>query len=243
MALSWPDPVLVAECDPSGGSALAGYFAGRAGATGGLLQAVLEVIRDGDSETLWQHTVPLDADEQRLLLPGLGDPGHAIQLDGAWGTLASTLVAAPFDVIADVGRIGGRDAPYPLVNSADLVVMVLAPTLRQVAAARPRLEALRRTSTGGIPLGLCLVGTGPYDRRTVGKALSVPVLAELAHDPRAASVLSDGASAWSGFSRSELMRSASRLVDAMRRHLDSDHQERGNPGSLTGRTALTRGER
>ncbi|MEO3861325.1 hypothetical protein [Acrocarpospora sp. B8E8] len=252
-ALSWPDPVLVAECDPSGGSALAGYFAGRVSATGGLLQAALEATRDGDSEAVWQHTVALDASERRLLLPGLADPGHAIQLDGAWGTLASTLAAAPFDVIADIGRIGGRDAPYPLVSGADLVVMVLAPTLRHIAAARPRLEALRRASTGGIPLGLCLVGAGPYDRRAVGRALSVPVLAELADDPRAANVLSDGAASWSGFPRSALMRSASRLVASMRRHLDGgghqdqeDHQDLDDlrdPRGRTGRPALTRGER
>ena len=42
LALSWPSPVVVAECDPSGGDVLAGLFAGHLEARSGLLALAME---------------------------------------------------------------------------------------------------------------------------------------------------------------------------------------------------------
>jgi hypothetical protein len=227
--LCWADPVLVAECDPAGSATRVELLAGQGITSGGLLDAVVDVNKEHDSDALWRHVVPVGRGERCLLLPGLTDPQHAVQLDGAWGTVVQMLTAAPIDVIADVGRVGGRDAPYPLLTGADLVVMVLRPTLRQVAAAKPRLQAVQRACPAGQPVGLCLVGNGPYDRRSVGDALALPVVGVLPDDEKAAAVLSDGAVPGRGFAQSALMRGATRLAGQMRRHLYVHH-----PGVVAG---------
>ncbi|WP_327586978.1 hypothetical protein OHA25_08195 [Nonomuraea sp. NBC_00507] len=206
--LCWPVPVVMAECDPAGGVVLSGMLAGRPDLVGsvGLLQA---------TEIVWEQLIPLDAGGQRRLLPGLSDPGQAVHLDGAWGVIRDLFTHAPFDVIADIGRIGGKDTPYPLLTEAAFVVMVLRPTFRSIAAARPRLHALLRANVQA-PVGLCLVGEGPYNKRTVSSVLGLPVLAEIREDHTAAGVLSDGRPARRDFGRSPLMYGAARLVKQMR---------------------------
>jgi hypothetical protein len=95
-------------------------------------------------------------------------------------------------VIADCGRLDAADGPLPVLSQADVVALVLRPTLRQVARARPRVEMLTQLLGGLDRVVLLLAGSGPYAAKDVSRALGVPVLAALPPDDQTAQVLSDG---------------------------------------------------
>jgi hypothetical protein len=218
----WGRPALLAECDPKGGNVLAGFLAGRMnGLRGGLLELALTIAHDPNPTVLWEHVIALDqALRDSLLLPGIRDPRHVAQLEGAWDAIAEVLIAATgeaIDVVADVGQIGRPDTPMRLIARSDLAVMLLRPTLRQVAAAKPRLDALGRYIGTNVPVALCLVSKGDYSAREISRALyGLPVIAEIPHDPRTAALLSDGRPTRRPIHLSSLMRGASALAQAMR---------------------------
>lgn len=222
----WGGRALLAECDPAGGSVLAGFLAGRMEIRhGGLLSLALAVGHRADPSALWEHVVSLDQEAREwLLLPGLRDPREAAQLAGAWETIGEVLGTASeqmIDVVVDVGRVGGREMPLPLIAASDLAVMVLRPTLRQVAAAKPRLEALGRHLGEAPPMGLCLVDQGDYSAGQVSKALfGLPVIGRLPCDSRSAALLSDGQPSRKPVRASALLHGAEALAEAMREHAD-----------------------
>ncbi len=222
----WGGRALLVECDPKGGNVLPGFLAGRMeGEHGGLLSLALALVHESDPAVLWDHLISLDQGAREwLLLPGLADPREIVQLDGAWEAIAEVLATATadaMDVVMDVGRIGGSDTPVQLIAAADLALMLLRPTLRQVAAAKPRLDAFRRQVGPPVPIGLCLVGAGEYGPRDISRALyDLPVIGRLPHDPQSAAVLSDGRQSRRSMRSSDLLRSASALAVAMRRHLE-----------------------
>jgi hypothetical protein len=121
------------------------------------------------------------------------------------------------DVLADLGRIGGQETPIPLLRSADAVVMVLKPSLVQVDAATPRLDALRELVGERTSIGICLIADGPYGASEVERVLKVPVLGELPNSPGDARVFSDGAAPRRTFRTSLLARSLERLGRRMRK--------------------------
>jgi hypothetical protein len=195
MALTSPSQVLLAECSPAGGSILRGYFQCQTAPTGGLWDLALAAVKGPDAaeHALWELVVPLDQERQRLLLPGLSDPFLSTELSAAtWETLAETFAQLPVTVIADVGPIG-PEQPFSVLRAASLVIVVMRPTLAQVAAARPRLVRLRQALGPRASLGLCLIGERPYTASDIRTQLGefaftfiLPV------DPKAAAVLSDG---------------------------------------------------
>ena len=104
------------------------------------------------------------------------------------------------------------------------MLLVCRPTIRQAAAAWPRLEALARIRATDPAAALVLAGEGPYGTgapRTMGGALGVPVRGSLPSDPAAAAVLSDGAEPRRGFGRSPLMRAAAVLASGLARETAS----------------------
>lgn len=227
---AWGGRALLAECDPKGGDVLAGFLSARMPAAGrGLLSLALAIAHNPDSALLWDHLISLDQDVRDwLLLPGLRDPREVAQLEGAWEAIAAVLRATTtadvLDVVIDVGRIGGGDTPMPLIAASDLVVMLLRPTLRQVAAAKPRLDALGRRVGTSVPVSLCLIGHGDYTAREVGQALfGLPVLADIPYDPKSAAVLSDGKPAKRSMRTSGLLRGAAALAIAMRCKAEAAH--------------------
>jgi hypothetical protein len=239
LALSWPREVLLAECDPAGGSVLAGFLADRLSCPPGpgLLGLALQVARDPHQAgvRIEDYTIPLTgrshAGGQERLLPGISDPRHAGQLAPLWPPLAAALSSAGVDVIADVGRIGGADTPVGLLAAADLVVMVLRQSLVQVNAAQPRLKTLREALPGWGRVGLCLIGSGPYSAQTVRKELSgLPVLAQLPYAAADAGVLSEGHRPHLAFRTSLLMRAASSLGQQMRKVVE---ERAFHPGAVS----------
>lgn len=223
LALGWPREVVLAECDPGGRSVLPGFLADRLhGPPGpGLLGLAMAVGREGEAARVEEFTLPLAEDGRAWLLHGIRDPRHAQQLARLWPRLAGVFTSCGMDVIADLGRVGGTDTPFGLVAGADLVVMVLRPTLGQVDAAQPRLNALLGMVGGRVPVGLCLTGSGPYTGAQVSKALSgLPVLAELPHAPADARVLSEGAPPRLTFRTSLLVRALRELGHQMRKAVE-----------------------
>jgi hypothetical protein len=221
LALTWPSPAIVAECDPSGGDILAGLLAGQVPAGRGLMEHAIEAGRSGQAalSSLVTQLVPLDDDRTRMLLPGLTDPRQAAGLETAWPAVAATLTAQAADVIADCGRLdAGSGQPLAILTAARTVAIVLRPTLRQVWSARSRIEMLGHLVGGNARLALILTGPGTHSAREVAHALAVPVAAVLPDDSRTAGLLSDGLGSQRNLARGSLIRSARAAGQALRRH-------------------------
>lgn len=242
LTLSWPRPVLLADCDPGAHqSVLAGYLAGRSAGGKGLLR-VAEAHRDrrGLREVVVDQCLPLVAGEpegraapgasgdRRLFLPGFTKPTSAAHFAGVWEDLADTfdrLGDVDVDVIVDLGRIGPLGLPVPLLERSALTVVVLRSDLRSVMSARVHLPAVTELaeSTGARGrTGLVLVDPGrPYQASEIGRSLGLPVLAQIAADPLAAAHFSDGAAQHRRFEGSSLLRSvrnaASTFADTLQR--------------------------
>src|SRR5262249_34365981 len=125
----------------------------------------------------------------RLVLPGLSDQAQAAlwaerRIPGqpsGWEQLASLLRSiegggSGFDVIVDCGRLAGLSARAPVVAAADAVLLVLRPSLPAVRAASVALSGL--AVQGGAPVGLVVVGEGPYTSKELALELGTPVVAE-----------------------------------------------------------------
>lgn len=221
LALTWPTPVIVAECDPSGGDILAGLLAGHVPAGRGLMEHAIEAGRSGQAATasLVTRLVPLDEDGTRMLLPGLTDPRQAAGLATAWPGVAASLTAQPADVIADCGRLdAGAGQPLAVLSAARTVAIVLRPTLRQVWLARPRVELLGQLVGGSARLALLLTGPGTHSAREVAHALGLPVLAALPDDARTAGLLSDGLGDRRYLTRGSLIRAGGAAGQSLRRY-------------------------
>ena len=232
LAAVWPRRVLLAECDPAGGDIVAGLLQATAAPTAGLLELALAARRGLSAQDVLGHCLRLaTSGDGILLLPGLTDPGHAAAMEPMWPQIASAMrdlatTDPPYDVLVDAGRL---PTPPELLTMADRVLLVIRPTLLGVHHARPQLAFLRRhrpdnafgtgdgtgdtTAAGG--LGVLLVGDRPYPPGEVRSALQVPVMAVMAHDPRAATALSDGTASGRWFDRSPLIRTARQAAAAL----------------------------
>jgi hypothetical protein len=204
---SWAARTVLAECDPAGGSVLAGYLQGQVDAGRGLMPlAVAELRHSGATDRLdqefWAQLVDLTPpDRQRLLLPGLTDPAQSGTLAPLWNRFAGFFARLEFaepsyDVIVDCGRLAAPATPWPVLWAADAVLLVVRPTLPSISAAVPTLGALRaqlneRTASLS-SLGLLVVGPGPYSAAEIASQLGAPVIATLPDDRKAAEVLSFG---------------------------------------------------
>jgi hypothetical protein len=219
LALTWPRPILLADCDPGAHQAiLAGYLGGRSGGGKGLLR-VAEAQRDRRPlrEAVLDQTLPLSAEEEsrRLFLPGFTKPASAIHFGGVWQDLAEAfdrLGEVDVDVIIDCGRIGPSGPPAALVERSALTAIVVSSTLRSIMSARVHIPTFhdhpRLNSSDHGHLGLIIVGEGqPYQRGEIVRALEVPVIASIAYDRQSAAHLSDGRPRHRRFDTSPLIRS------------------------------------
>jgi hypothetical protein len=219
LALTWPRPVLLADCDPGAHQAvLAGYLRGQSSSGKGLLR-VAEAHRDRRPlrEVVIDQCLPLTGEDgdRRLFLPGFTRPGSASHFGAVWEDLADTfdrLGDLDLDVIVDAGRVGPTGLPIPLVERSALTALVLGSTLRAVMSARVHLPSItdhsRLSASSRHQFGLMVVGEGhPYGRGEISKALGVPVIAGVARDAQAAAHLADGAPRPRRFDSSPLVRS------------------------------------
>ena len=221
LALTWPSRVIVAECDPAGGDILAGLLGGQVPARQGLTEHAFEAGRGlhAAQSILASQLIPLDADRRRMLLPGMTDPRQAMGLGPAWSAIAATLAGQPADVIADCGRLdAGNGQPLPVLLAARIVAVVMRPSLRQVWAARSRIDMLARLLGGTERLVLLLTGPGPHSAKEIESALGAAVAGRLAADSRTAAALSDGAGGRRRLEAGQLLKSAGKVGEALRGH-------------------------
>lgn len=211
LTLTWPRPVILAECDPAGGDILAGLFAGHLPAPRGLLAVAFGAGRGAAAiaAEMDGQLAPLDGGGSRMFLAGINDPRQAPGLAPAWPAIARALASQGADVVADCGRLDAGDGqPMSVLTDAAAVVMVMRPSLRQVAGARPRIEMISQLLGGPERIGLLLVGDRGHKSKEISDALGVPVIASLPLDQKTAAVLSDGQGRRAGMSGRPLMRGA-----------------------------------
>ncbi|NJP34193.1 ParA family protein [Micromonospora thermarum] len=217
-ALTWHRRLVLAECDPAGGSVLAGYLGGALDGPRGIGELAVGELRDGNLETaFWSQLVDLDAPKrERLLLPGVVDPAQAGSVVPLWQRFADFFTGLergdpPYDVLVDCGRLHVAGPPWPILRAASVVLVVTGARLPDLSATRALVQAIERDFTEHrVPPGtlrLLLVGGG-HGRSEVSKALRLPVIARLPHDPRTAEVLALGGTVRAG---RPLMRATSAL--------------------------------
>lgn len=200
LALTWPGQVLLVDADPHPSqSVLAGYLKGLpAGGRG--LAGMAQQYRANPSTRIkpTDHAVMLDVDRPSCrFLPGFNHPGQARLFEPFWSRLAGDLVDVDGDLLIDCGRLGADGPPRPLSDHSRQVLLVLRPTLAQIAVTRCFLNELRNGPEGlATPIGLVVIGScGPYSATEIGRNLQAPVVAELPDDPQVAAMLSLGAAA------------------------------------------------
>jgi hypothetical protein len=194
LAFCWPRPVLLVEADPTGGSGiLAGFLKGTTSYDAGLLELALSPL--GVADALRDVVRPLSPTVS--LVAGTRTHAQAPALRDVWEPLATALAeleANGQDVIVDAGRLGLAGSPQPLLDSADLTLLMTRATLPSISAARSWAEAARQPATGWPHPGLLLVAEGrPYRDSEVSKVLGMPVVADLPDDPESAAVYHRGA--------------------------------------------------
>jgi cellulose biosynthesis protein BcsQ len=202
LALTWRSRVVLAECDPAGGSARAGFLRGQLANDRGLVPlAVAELRGERLAVDFWRHLVDLDPPhQQRLLLAGIADPAQAGSLEPVWGRLAMFLSSLEprhgYDVLADCGRLATGHPPSAVLCAADAVLVPVRPVLPSLSSAAATVRALRGVladyGNGTETLGLCVIGKGPYTAGEISRQLYAPVIAELPEDARAAAALTFG---------------------------------------------------
>ncbi|GAA4463759.1 ParA family protein [Phytohabitans houttuyneae] len=201
-ALTWHRRLVLAECDPAGGSIMAGYLGGAVPGPRGIGELAVAELRDGRLDRdFWSQLIDLDAPRrERLLLPGITDPAQAGSVSPLWQRFADFFLALEkgepaFDVIVDCGRLHAPSPPWPILRAAALVLVVTGARLPDLSSARATIAALQRDfrehRVAAGSLRLLLVGEG-HAQAEISKALELPVIARLPHDPRTAEVLTVG---------------------------------------------------
>ena len=218
-ALAWHRRLVLAECDPAGGSILAGYLGGQLDGPRGIGELAVGELRDGNLETaFWSpagrpgRPAPGAAAAARPRRPG---PGGSVA--PLWQRLrrllrrpgprhprlrrARRLWPAARDratVAAAAGRLGGAAG-----DPGDTCRTSPAPGRwsRRSNGTSPSTGCRRA------PCGCCWSATGT-GRREISRALKLPVIARLPHDPRTAEVLALGGTVRAG---RPLMRAAAAL--------------------------------
>ncbi|MEU5530131.1 ParA family protein [Micromonospora chersina] len=237
-ALSWHRRLVLAECDPAGGSILAGYLGGALDGPRGLGELAVGELRDGNLESaFWSQLVDLDAPRrERLLLPGVVDPAQAGSVTPLWQRFADFFTSLeqgvpPYDVLVDCGRLQVGGPPWPVLRAAAVVLLVTRAHLPDLSATRATVKAVERDfAEHRIPPGtlrLLVVGDG-HGGSEISKALRLPVIARLPHDPRTAEVLGHGGTVRAN---RPLMRAAGALEVPVRALLDRRRARLAWPGA------------
>ncbi len=225
-AALWPRPVLLADCDPSGGDIALRLPAQDGSAVDpqrGLLALAPLARRGLTGDTVMAHRQILAGGTE--LIAGVATADQSRAMGPQWITFASAFDTLPgTDVVADCGRLTALDSPVmPLLHRAAMLVMVLRPTVAGVLHTRERLTALqgalglgqRQQSRSSV--GVLLVA-GPEQARDIQGAVAslqrdLPWLTDfghLVHDPRGASLF-EGATV-SRPDRTLLVRSGRQVV-------------------------------
>lgn len=236
-AIAWATlskrPTLLVEADPTGGSPIvAGVWAGQQPHTTSVLE-LANRERAWFVEYLHERTLPLPGTTDRLLLPGIPAPEHARPVSTVWRPLSAALRTISseggVDVIIDAGRAGAENAPWTLMESADVLLVLTDTTLPALNSAAIGTASMReRLEQTGTPdrLGLVPVtgrGKGPdirpYGTREIAPVVDpTRVIASVSRDEARAAVYSSALTPGRGHSTSGYCRSIVHLTKAAEEH-------------------------
>jgi hypothetical protein len=205
----WPRPVLLAECDPSGGDVLYRLPAadgGRLDSRRGLLSLAVAARRGLQPRQVWEHAQKLHGGLDVLVGVAAAEQGAGLEL--LWGQVGRVLSAVPqADIIADCGRLGVDGPIYDLLAQASSIVLLSRATLSEVVRLRERVgavgAALQKRGRARVTIDVVLVADYK-DFKTiiadVGHALQqsgVParIVGGIAYEPKSAEQLRGE---WSG---------------------------------------------
>jgi len=229
-AVGWPREVLLVDADPSGGDVVPGFLPGRVSADQGLLTWLASTRRESATDAamlLGAHCVSVPEAPSVWLLPGLQHAGQAPTLAvGGWDRLAMSLErvgsATGRDVVVDLGRVS-ETTGWPLLRSADLVVLCVRPTARSIQGAKIAAEVLveRLGDLDQVRLVVSCAGRGPYGASDISGQLQVQLLGEVPFDERTATVLTEGGATPSSLARSRLVRAGEGIAQAAQRFVAS----------------------
>lgn len=250
LTMTWPRSSLLIEADVTRYSAaMPGYL--RASVPHSIELGELSVMSSTtgslDINQLWSQTLSLAVDRQastidRRLLPGFSNPNAAAGMDRLWGQLAAaagSLDSGGYDTIIDAGRWLPNDPRAALLDTVDMVVVLMRPTLPDVIAAHRPIDQLRaRLAAQGrenrITIFLTQIPAGArMTSSEIHKALGVAPLGTIAWDPRAASVFSDGERLAKRVESTPYGRSIGMLSAALRMRLGEFQRDRFDP-TITG---------
>jgi hypothetical protein len=203
LAAVWPRPVLLAECDPSGGD-LVYRFPGAQGSTldprRGLLTLAVAARRGLQPGQLWEHTQKMAGGLD--VLTGVINAEQGAGLSTLWGPLGGLFAAmSGGDVIADCGRLGADGPQYDLLAQASVVLLVTRPSPGDVIRLRDRAAAVAGAVKTRGRRGFTSAVVVIADQRTLKAATAevsqtltqanVPagVVGGLANDPKGAELL------------------------------------------------------
>ena len=205
----WPRPVLLAECDPSGGDLLYRLPAaggGRLDARRGLLSLAVAARRGLRPGQVWEHAQKLHGGLDVLVGVAAAEQGAGLEL--LWGPVGRVLAAVPqADVIADCGRLGVDGPVYDLLAQASSIVLLSGATLAEVVRLRERAAAvaaaLHRRGRAGVVIDVMIVadykdfGAVIADVARALRQSGAParVIGGIAYEPRSAEQLRGE---WSG---------------------------------------------
>lgn len=217
LALAWPRPVLLVDADPTGtAGVLSGFFRGAWAPETSLIDLALSPLGVVDA---------LPSVAQRLqgtsvsIVAGIRDHAQATGLRDLWALLAEALAdleSTGQDVIVDGGRLGLVGCPEPLLNAADLTLMVTRSPLPAMAASRTWSATVRRPDSGWRNPAALLIGEGrPYKAADVAKVIGLPVIGVLCDDPEAAAVYYRGAPAPARFENGAYVRSLIAVTESI----------------------------
>lgn len=206
LASAWSadEDVVVIEADPAGGDVAARVGLGL---EPGLVTLAASGRHAGSPLALLDHTQPLPAGGRVVTAPP--SPGQAT---AAAASLASRLVpalrAAGHHGLIDCGRWSGTSAAAFALSEADVVLLMLEPTVGGVEHARVRLDQIAETSQ---TCALLLAGERPYPPGEVAAALGLPGTGALPADARGVGAVQRGPA---GFARrTHLVRAARSVLD------------------------------
>lgn len=254
LGLGWPRPVLLAECDPAGADLpwrLQGQDGQPLSQSVGIASLATAARSSGGLSPLRGHLQVLDGGLDVLVGPA--GPEQAEAIGSSWASVAACLGAvADVDVLADCGRVLTTSTLVaPVLQQADLVVMVTRPTLGGVAHLRRGIARVARllnttTTRDGGPrgsgldrIGVLVVDDGATGRRAGARQVDevmqstpglvdVPVLGILAYDAKAAAALAG--SGWGArLGRSALLRTAEAVAVAVVGRADARAGDRAGP--------------
>jgi hypothetical protein len=248
LAAVWPRPVLLAECDPSGGDLVYRFPAAQGNSLDprrGLLTLAVAARRGLQPGQLWEHTQKIVGGLD--VLTGVINAEQGAGLATLWGPLGGLFAGmSGGDVIADCGRLAADGPQYDLIAQAAVVLLVTRPTPGDIIRLRDRAAAVASAANARGRRGFTSAVAVIADQRTlkataaeVSQTLTqgnVPagVVGGLANDSKGAELLRGE---WGGrLDKTLLIRTAREIAQQLAASLPAVRDDdSGPPSSPTAR--------